>query len=112
MAIAALPESWTFEVIVVVDADIDVFNEPEVLWAVYTYMDPSRDMDVIHNFTGNVFTSAMGTQKILIDATRPLDVAFPERFRMPPDVMERIKPEDWIERGGRVSRPRQPAGRV
>jgi 3-polyprenyl-4-hydroxybenzoate decarboxylase len=89
-----------------------VFNEPEVLWAVYTYMDPSRDLDIIHNFTGNVFTSAMGTQKILIDATRPLDVAFPERFRMPPDVMERIKPEEWIERGGRTARPRQPAGRA
>ncbi|SRR5579884_3481868 len=112
VAIAALPESWTFEVIIVVDADVDVFDEPEVLWAVYTYMDPSRDMDIIHNFTGNVFTSAMGTQKILIDATRPLDVAFPERFRMPPDVMERIRPEDWIERGGRTTRPRQPAGRA
>jgi hypothetical protein len=31
---------------------------------------------------------------------------------MPPDVMERIKPEDWIERGGRTTRLRQPAGRA
>jgi UbiD family decarboxylase len=107
VAIATLPESWTFEVVIVVDADVDVFNERDVLWAVYTYMDPLRDLDIIHNFTTNVFTSAMQNQKILIDATKPLDVAFPERFRMPPDVMRRIKLDEWIEAGGLTARERQ-----
>ncbi|HZU07264.1 MAG TPA: UbiD family decarboxylase [Chloroflexota bacterium] len=111
VAIAALPESWTFEVIIVVDADIDVFNERDVLWAVYTYMDPLRDLDIIHNFTKNVFTSAFQGQRILIDATRPLDVAFPEKFRMPPEVMQRIKLDEWIEWGARPARERQPVSR-
>jgi 2,5-furandicarboxylate decarboxylase 1 len=111
VAITALPESWTFEVIIVVDADVDVFNERDVLWAVYTYMDPTRDLDIIHNFTKNVFTSAFQGQRILIDATRPLDVAFPEKYRMPPDVMQRIKLDEWIEAGGQAVRDRQPAGR-
>ncbi len=100
VAITTLPESWTFEVIIVVDADVDVYNERDVLWAVYTYVDPLRDIDIIHNFTKNVFTSAFGGQRILIDATKPLDVAFPERFRMPPDVMRRIDLDEWIEQGG------------
>lgn len=112
VAIATLPESRHFEVIIVVDADIDVFNERDVLWAVYTYVDPLRDIDIIHNYTKSEFTSAWGGQRMLIDATKPLDVAFPERFRMPPDVMRRIKLDEWIEWGGRVQAPRQPAGRV
>jgi 2,5-furandicarboxylate decarboxylase 1 len=109
VAITTLPESWTFEVIIVVDADVDVFNERDVLWAVYTYVDPLRDIDVIHNFTKNVFTSAFQGQRILIDATKPLDVAFPERFRMPPDVMRRIKLDEWIEQGGIRAPQRTPA---
>jgi UbiD family decarboxylase len=108
VAITTLPESWTFEVIIVVDADVDVFNERDVLWAVYTYVDPLRDIDIIHNFTKNVFTSAFQGQRILIDATKPLDVAFPERFRMPPEVMRRIDLDEWIERGGSRAPERTP----
>jgi 2,5-furandicarboxylate decarboxylase 1 len=96
-------------VIIVVDADVDVFNERDVLWAVYTYVDPLRDIDVIHNFTKSVFTSAFQGQRILIDATKPLDVAFPDRFRMPPDVMRRINLDEWIEQGGIQTPRRTPA---
>jgi 2,5-furandicarboxylate decarboxylase 1 len=109
VAITTLPESWTFEVIIVVDADVDVYNERDVLWAVYTYVDPLRDIDIIHNFTKNVFTSAFQGQRILIDATKPLDVAFPDRFRMPPDVMRRINLDEWIEQGGIRAPQRTPA---
>ncbi len=110
VAIATLPESRHFEVIIVVDADVDVYNERDVLWAVYTYVDPLRDIDIIHNYTKSEFTEAWGGQKMLIDATKPLDVAFPERFRMPPDVMRRIDLDEWIEQGGRSIRERRPAG--
>lgn len=30
--LAALLESWTFQAVVVVDDDIDVFDEKEVIW--------------------------------------------------------------------------------
>jgi UbiD family decarboxylase len=109
VAIAALPESWTFELIVVVDADIDVFKEEDVLWAILTYMDPRRDLDIIHGYPISVFTSAFQDTRILIDATRPLHVAFPEKFRLPPEVMQRIKLEEWIEQGGFITKPRTPA---
>jgi 2,5-furandicarboxylate decarboxylase 1 len=108
VAIATLPESWGFEVVIVVDADVDVFNERDVLWALYTYVDPTRDIDIIHNYTKNVFTSAFQGSRILIDATKPLDVAFPEKYRMPDDVMKRIDLDEWIEAGGRFVRERQP----
>ncbi|MGH8801406.1 MAG: UbiD family decarboxylase, partial [Casimicrobiaceae bacterium] len=35
--------------VVVVDEDVDVFDEQEVLWAIYTNVDPSRDVDVLKN---------------------------------------------------------------
>jgi UbiD family decarboxylase len=110
VALTTLPESRHFEVIIVVDADVDVYNERDVMWAVYTYVDPIRDIDFIHNYTKSEFTSAWQGQRMLIDATKPLDVAFPEKYRMPPDVMRRINLDEWIEKGGRTARPRQPAG--
>lgn len=93
----ALTESWTFQTVVVVDDDIDVFNEDEVLWAVHTYVDPTRDIDLVKNMGESVFTTAMQRGKVIIDATRPTDVAFPSRFKVPDEVMDRIKLEEWID---------------
>jgi 2,5-furandicarboxylate decarboxylase 1 len=112
VAIATLPESRHFEVIVVVDADVDVFNERDVWWAIYTYVDPTRDMDFIHNYTKSEFTSAWQGSRLLIDATKPLDVAFPEKYRMPDDVMKRIDLDEWIEAGGSWVRDRAAVKRV
>lgn len=93
--LAALLESWTFQVVVVVDSNIDVFNEKEVVWAVLTMADPKRDMTMVEN-AYTVFTTAMGHDKYVIDATRPLDRAFPEQLRVPESAMQRIKLEDWL----------------
>jgi len=92
---AALLESWTFQYVVVVDAEIDVFDEQEVIWALITMVDPKRDVSVVNNIY-TMFTTAQGHNKVVIDATRPMDRAFPKRFRVPPSAMERIKLEDWI----------------
>jgi len=94
--LAALLESWTFQAIVVVDADIDVFNEKEVVWALLTMVDPQRDVTYVRNMS-TTFTTAMGHNKVVIDATKPLDRAFPTRFRVPPAAMEDVRLEDWID---------------
>ncbi|NLX90458.1 MAG: UbiD family decarboxylase [Firmicutes bacterium] len=94
--LAALLESWTFQVVVVVDDDIDVFNEKEVVWAILTMVDPKRDITMVEN-VHTVFTTAMGHNKMIIDATKPLDRAFPERFRIPESAMQRIKLDEWIK---------------
>lgn len=96
VGLCALNESWTFQTVVIVDDDIDVFNEPDVLWAVHTYLNPARDIDLVKNVGESVFTTAMQRGKVIIDATRPSDVAFASRFKVPDEVMERIKLEDWL----------------
>jgi 2,5-furandicarboxylate decarboxylase 1 len=93
---AALLESWTFQIVVVVDDDIDVFNEKEVVWAILTMVDPKRDITLVDN-VHTVFTTAMGHNKMIIDATKPLDKAFPEQFRVPEEAMRRIKLDEWIK---------------
>ena len=91
---AAMLQSNFFQWVVVVDEDIDVFNEPDVIWALTSNTNPSKDIDVIKNsFT--LFNTAAGYQKMVIDATAPLDYPFPERFKVPDDVMAAINPEEW-----------------
>jgi 2,5-furandicarboxylate decarboxylase 1 len=92
----AMMEAPFFNVIVVVDEDIDVFNETDVLWSVLTNMDPSRDVDLLKN-QYNLFTTHMQYQKLIIDATRPLDIAFPRMLKVPDEAMKRIRLEDFME---------------
>ncbi len=95
---ATLLESNFFQWVIVVDEDIDVFNESEVLWALASYTDPSRDIDVVKN-SYTLFNTAAGFQKTVIDATRPLDYPFPEKFKVPDDAMAAMRPEEWLVRG-------------
>jgi len=92
---AALLESWTIQVVVVVDDNIDVFNEKEVVWAMLAMVDPKRDVTMVDNVY-TMFTTAMGHNKIIIDATKPLDRAFPKLLNVPESAMRRIKLDEWI----------------
>jgi len=62
------------KLVVVVDDDINVYNEQEVLWAIATRMQPDRDVNVIKNvFCNSLDPSAYGegtSAKIIIDATK------------------------------------------
>lgn len=44
-----------------------------------------------------VLTTAIGHNKVVIDAIKPLDRAFPTRIRVPPEAMEGLRLEDWID---------------
>jgi len=94
VGMSALMESWQFNWAIVVDEDVDVFDEQEVLWAVYTNVDPSRDVDVLKN-QYNIFHSAAADQKVIIDATRPLDYAFPAKINVPQTALDRIRLADY-----------------
>ncbi|MBV8718008.1 MAG: UbiD family decarboxylase [Chloroflexi bacterium] len=96
VALEALSISPTFQVVVVVDDDIDVFSEEDVLWAVNTYVDPSRDVDFIRNM-GRDSERMMGNGRVLIDATRPTHIAFPSQLRVPASAMQRIRLDDWLD---------------
>ncbi len=92
---AAMLESPFFQFVIVVDEGIDVFDEEKVIWAAASYTDPSKDVDLIKN-SWTIFNTAAGYQKVVIDATAPLDYPFPERFKVPDDVMSSINLEEWI----------------
>ena len=101
VAMQALAHAPTFQAVVVVDDDIDVFNEEDVLWAVNTYVDPARDIDLIKNL-GRWSERQMGNDRVLIDATRPTHKAFPTRLRVPPEALAAVKLEEWLDPiGGR-----------
>jgi 3-polyprenyl-4-hydroxybenzoate decarboxylase len=81
----------------VVDDDIDVFNEEDVLWAVNTYVDPATDIDTIKNLRPPTDPRGLGSTRVLIDATRPTNIAFPTRLRVPPEAMERVALDEWLD---------------
>ncbi len=91
----ALNESVQTQVVVIVDEDINVFNEQEVIWAVLTAVNPQRDVDLIHNIH-TVFTTSFGFNKLIIDATRPLHVAYPAVIKVPDNAMNQIKLDEWV----------------
>jgi UbiD family decarboxylase len=91
--------------VIVVDAEIDVFDEDQVLWAMHTYTDPARGFQLLQaerrEFPGFVpragfGTTNWGTTKLPIDATRPADFAFGARLALPREAMERVRLADYL----------------
>lgn len=76
------------KVVVIVDDDIDVFDESDVLWALATRVQADRDLVVISGSLGAILdpsaTEAGVTAKIGIDATRPFAQPFAQKLRMDP----------------------------
>ena len=77
------------KLVIVVDDDVDVFDESEVMWAVATRMQADRDLVVIGGSLGAMLDPSADdrgvTAKLGIDATRPFGEPFAEKLRMPPD---------------------------
>ena len=96
VGLAALLESTNFNYVVVVDSDIDVFDEQQVIWALITMVDPKKDISSCRNMWTQ-FTTAAGHNKVVIDATKPLDRAFPGRINIPAYAMDRINLDDWVK---------------
>jgi 2,5-furandicarboxylate decarboxylase 1 len=96
---AALPVDSRVKYFVVVDDDVDVFNESEVLWAIATRTKMPDDLVIVAGTIGEALDPmAEGehlVNKMGIDATRPLG-PFPERVSIPRDVLERIDLEKLI----------------
>jgi len=79
------------KLVVVVDDDIDVFDEADVLWAVATRMQADRDLVVIPGSLGAILDPSADergvTAKLGIDATRPFGQPFGEKLVMDPARM-------------------------
>jgi len=79
------------KLVVVVDDDIDVFDESDVLWAVATRMQADRDLVTISGSLGALLDPSADergvTAKLGIDATRPFGQPFAEKLVMSPEKM-------------------------
>ena len=97
---AALAADLYLKLVVVVDGDIDVYNEREVLWAMANRFQGDRDILVIPNCQGSEIDPSAKkggiTAKTAIDATQK-GKDLPRRLRVPQEVADRIKLEDYIE---------------
>lgn len=93
VAAAALGDNLSLKLVVVVDADVDVFDEREVWWAVATRFQADRDLDVIRNAMGAVLDPSNDqgtTAKLILDATcktRP----YARRHSLPDDAVRRAR---------------------
>ncbi|MFQ5539841.1 MAG: UbiD family decarboxylase domain-containing protein, partial [Candidatus Binatia bacterium] len=105
-AFAALQtEPDNLRVIVVVDDDINVFNEPEVTWAVGTRFRPEKDLLVIPDWSGPGGLIPSGWEShpdgnrtpimvsvMVIDATQPAPpLRYPPRARPPKKQVNEVK---------------------
>ena len=86
--------------VVVVDHDVNIFNDREVNWAIATRCQPDRDITIITNTRGSDLdpsTKEDGyTAKWGVDATaKPSLSAYVPRHRVPPEVWRRINLKDF-----------------
>ena len=44
-----------------------------------------------------MFTSEAGYDKMIIDATQPIDKPFPSMFRVPPEAVKAMSLQEWLD---------------
>jgi len=87
--------------VVVVDHDVDVFDDRQVNWAIATRCQPDRDITIVTNARGSDLDPSSRedgyTAKWGVDATaKPSLAAYTPRHRVPPEVWQRLKLEDYL----------------
>src|SRR5881397_3412310 len=87
--------------VVVVDQDVDVFDDRQVTWALATRCQPDRDITIVTHARGSDLdpsTEEDGyTAKWGVDATaKPSLGGYTPRHRVPPEVWERLRLEDFL----------------
>ncbi len=93
---------------VVVDDDIDVYNEKEVLWAISTRMVADRDLLILPNVKGahldpvsyNESREGRGpmTTHLVIDATKPVEGEFEVKIESDEHLWNTMKLEDYLKK--------------
>ena len=100
-ALAAIVTDPNIKLVIVVDDDVDVFNETQVLWALAMRFQADRDMVVIPNIIGSHLNpTAYGFNrlekgpmetKLIFDATKPLPpYDFPKEAQVPAEVLKKV----------------------
>lgn len=81
--LTALGMDHHIKMVIVVDEDVDVFNEQEVLWAMATRLQADKGVMIFPNMMGETLDPSTGddglTAKMGIDATKPSAVTHQNR---------------------------------
>jgi 2,5-furandicarboxylate decarboxylase 1 len=100
-ALAAIVTDPNIKLVIVVDDDVDVFNETQVLWALAMRFQADRDLVIIPNIIGSHLNpTAYGYNrlekgpmetKLIFDATKPLPpYEFPKEAQVPTEVLKKV----------------------
>jgi 2,5-furandicarboxylate decarboxylase 1 len=86
--------------VVVVDQDVDVFDDRQMTWAIATRCQPDRDLVVVTHARGSDLDPSAPedgfTAKWGVDATaKPSLAAYTPRHRVPQAVLDRLRLEDF-----------------
>jgi UbiD family decarboxylase len=96
---AAFAADMLLKHVVIVDDDIDVFDEERVLWAVANRFQADRGLVVISNAQGSELDPSAGpggiNAKMGLDATKAVS-GFPPELRVPDEILKRICLEDFL----------------
>jgi 2,5-furandicarboxylate decarboxylase 1 len=96
-----LSSDYRVKHVVVVDEDVDIYNDEEVLWAIATRSQWDQDLMVFSGMMGTRLDPSgdgISTAKGGIDATKPFGPhSFPKRLAIPSSVMNRMNLEDYLE---------------
>ncbi len=102
-AFIALGEVDMIKHVFVVDADIDPFDDRQVLYAIATRVQADQAIDIIKNAKGNTLdpsqTDAIMTTKMIVDATKPVQRPFPDRILVPQVAIDRVPIVEYIRKG-------------
>jgi 2,5-furandicarboxylate decarboxylase 1 len=100
-AMAAMSASNFIKHVIVVDADIDPGDAKAVMWAVASCCQADSDMTILNNIQGQLLDPSLKEETrgsgMVIDATRPLDRAYPPKATVPEEILQRIQLEKYIE---------------
>jgi UbiD family decarboxylase len=88
--------------VVVVDHDVNIFDDRQVTWAIATRCQPDRDITIVTNARGSDLdpsTKEDGySAKWGVDATaKPSLAGYTPRHRVPPEVWKRLNLKDYTE---------------
>ena len=100
-AMAALSASNFIKHVIVVDADIDPGDAKAVMWAMASCCQADSDLTILNNIQGQLLDPSLKQETrgsgMVIDATRPLDRAYPPKAAVPEEILQRIRLEKYIE---------------
>jgi 2,5-furandicarboxylate decarboxylase 1 len=106
-ALAALAADPFMKLAIVVDDDVNVYNEAEVMWAVATRIQPDRDVVIIpdtyvceldpssYSIAGREVRGYMNS-KWFIDATKPYGLPFQVKAEVPENIWKDMNLEEYL----------------